>query len=88
MTARPDTVFQPRCMPLAECRVGDFEEAALVPEWKYHRDPQPYQPQTSGSRGSSPFNVRGFDPSRPIWQFRRCHSPRPHDSSWVWQRVS
>jgi hypothetical protein len=80
----------PRCMNLSECRIGDWEDARFVYEWRQLDGSQRYQPLLIGERGRSPFDEARFDPSRPVWEFRRCLSPRTQDLGIhsVWQRIS
>jgi hypothetical protein len=79
----------PRCMELHECRVGDWEDARFVREWSLRDGLQRYQPLALGERGRSPFDESRFDFSRPVWEFRRCLSPRASDAGAhsIWRRV-
>ncbi|WP_193214057.1 hypothetical protein [Luteolibacter marinus] len=80
----------PRCVPLAECRIGDWEDSRFVTEWFRREGIQRFQPLDLGERGRSPFDELRFDHSRPVWEFQRCHSPRADDlgSHAVWRRIS
>ncbi len=80
----------PRCTTLAECRLGDWEDSRFVREWILREGIQRYQPLQLGERGRSPFDETRFDYSRPIWDFRRCLSPRADDLGGhaVWKRIA
>ena len=58
-------------------------------EWILREGIQRYQPLQLGERGRSPFDETRFDYSRPIWEFRRCLSPRADDlgARAVWKRI-
>ena len=77
-------------MNLSECRIGDWEDARFVYEWRRLDGNQRYQPLTMGERGRNPFDEARFDFSKPVWEFRRCLSPRRDDLGLhsVWMRVS
>ena len=51
---------------------------------------QLYQPLALGERGRSPFDETRFDYGSPVWEFRRCLSPRADDLGGhsVWKRIS
>ena len=77
-------------MDLLECRVGDWEDARFVAEWRMRDGIQLYQPLEPGERGRSPFDESRFNPARPIWEFQRCLSPRTDDlgAHAVWKRIT
>jgi hypothetical protein len=79
-----------RCLPLSECRVGDWEDARYVYEWRKREGIQRYLPLLIGERGRSPFDESRFDLARPVWEFQRRHSPRFGDLGChaVWVRVA
>ncbi|MCW1926404.1 hypothetical protein OKA05_27885 [Luteolibacter arcticus] len=80
----------PRCTTLPECRPGDWEDARYVREWSLREGVQRYQPLALGERCRDPFDEARFDYSRPIWEFKRCLSPRADDLGGhsVWKRIS
>jgi hypothetical protein len=82
--------YATRCAPLSECRIGDWEDARFVFEWRKREGIQRYQPLQIGERGRSPFDEARFDHARPIWEFQRRHSPRAGDlgAHAIWQRIA
>lgn len=77
-------------MSLPECRIGDWEDAKFVYEWRQRDGTQRYQSLTIGERNRSPFDESRFDYSRPVWEFRRELSPRTEDSGLhsIWMRIA
>jgi hypothetical protein len=83
-TPQTDSDTRPACRDIQDCRVGDWQHASFVYNWRGKSGVQKYQPPDRLQKRWGRFDESEFLPDVPVWRFQRQIWPGMTTSSGTW----